>query len=336
MKNKTLFKITAAMAITLFSSQVMAEKVMKIGTWLPPTHFMNAKVLPTWGKWIEEATEGRVKIKIENSNGHPKALFDLVQDGVYDSSWSFHGYVPGRFELTKIVEIPGLDTSAEAASVAHWRVHQKYLSKAGEHRGLVLAALFAHAPGQIHLREPISSLSELKGKKIRIGGGIQTDIANSLGIKGVTASAKKVYELVSQGVADGVFFPMGEKNSLRITEIAPFTLKISKGIYLGSFSVVINEDFMNGLSQKDRDAIMAVSGEKLSALAGGTWDKDSAKGEDAAIAFGNTVKIADEAMVKEYAAKTAHIEKDWLKSAAKSGVDVEAALQELRDIARSY
>ncbi len=334
MKNIKLLKLAAIFAIASFSSQAMAEKVLKIGTWLPPTHFMNAEVLPTWGKWIEEATEGRVIVNIENYNGHPKALFDLVQDGVYDSSWSFHGYVPGRFKLTKIVEIPGLDTSAEAASVAHWRVHQKYLAKAGEHRGLVLAALFAHAPGQIHLREPISSLSELEGKKIRIGGGIQTDIANTFGVKGVTAPAGKVYEMLSQGVADGVFFPMGEKNSLRITEIAPFTLKVSKGIYLGSFSLVLNEDFMNSLSQADRDAIMSVSGEKLSALAGGTWDKDSAKGEAAAIEFGNTIKIADDAMVKEFNDKTAHIEKEWIES--NSNVDAAAALKELREIARSY
>ena len=319
----------------LASSQVMAAKVMKVGSWLPPAHVMNSKVLPTWGKWIEDATEGRVTIKVEYPGGHPKAFLDTVQDGVYDAAWTFHGYFPGRFKLTKIVELPGLGADAEAASIAHWRINDKYLAKAGEHEGIILAGLFTHGPGQIHLREPVAGLNDLKGKKIRIGGGIQTDIAERMEIAGVAAPGSKVYEILSQGVADGVFMPMGEKRSLRLKEVAPFTLKFPHGMYLGSFGVFLNPQFMAALDAKDRDAIMAVSGEKLSGMAGKAWDEDAKSGEQDSRDFGNTIMDASDQIIADFDIRTADIEAAWLESTKDRDVDAAAALKELRDVARS-
>ncbi len=334
--NKLLLSLMLAATFISAPGQAMAQKIMRIGSWLPPKHTMNKDVLPTWGKWIEQATEGRVKVKIEYPGGHPKALLDAVQDGVFDAGWTFHGYLPGRFKLTKIVELPNLDVDAEAASVAYWRVYQKYLKKAGEHRGVILAGLFTHGPGQIHLRKPISDLSEMRGKKIRIGGGIQTEIGKRMGIEGVTAPGSKVYEILSQGVADGIFMPMGEKRSLRLKEVAPFTIKFPHGMYLGSFGIFINPDFMNSLSVKDRKAIMSVSGEKLSAMAGRFWDEDAKIGEADARKYGNTIMDATPAMIREFKQMTATMDDNWLKEVRDRGVDAKKALWELRSIARSY
>ncbi len=331
-----VLSLSVASLAMLTSTQAFAEKIMKVGSWLPPKHIMNSEVLPTWGKWIEEATEGRVKIKIEYPGGHPKALLDQVQDGAFDAAWTFHGYSPGRFKLTKIVELPNLGADAEAASVAHWRINQKYLAKAGEHKGITLAALFTHGPGQIHLRKPIKSLAELKGKKIRIGGGVQTDIAKRLGIEGVAAPGSKVYEILSQGVADGIFMPMGEKRSLRLKEVAPFTLKFPHGMYLGSFGMFLNNDFLASLDKKDRDAIMSVSGEKLSALAGKSWDADAVVGEKDARESGNTIMDATPEIIENFNKLTADMEKEWLDSVKDRGVDAAAALKELREVARAY
>ncbi len=330
--------ITAALvlgAVTL-PGQALAQKVMRVGSWLPPKHTMNKDVLPTWGKWIEEATEGRVTLKIEYPGGHPKAMLGNAQDGVFDAAWTFHGYFPGRFKLTKIVELRGLGAGAEAASAAHWRINEKYLKKAGEHKGVVLAGLFTHGPGQIHLREPISNLKEMDGKKIRIGGGVQTEIANRMGVKGVAAPGSKVYEILSQGVADGVFMPMGEKRTLRLKEVAPFTMKFPTGMYLGSFGIFLNPDFLDSLGAKDRKAILSVSGEKLSAMAGRYWGEDVEIGEADAKAYGNNIMDAPASVIKEFEAMTADLEEEWLKAVADRGIDAKQALEELRKIARSY
>ncbi len=326
--------LTAGLAMSMaISGQVMAETVMRVGSWLPPTHTQNAIVLPTWGKWISEATEGRVSLKIEYVSGHPKSVLDQVQDGAFDAGWTYHGYFPGRFVLTQLPELPLHGIGAEAASVAHWRIHEKHLDAAGEHKGVIVAGLFTHGPGQIHMAEPIETLADMKGKKIRVGGGIQGEIGKRMGIEGVPAPGSKVYEILSQGVADGVFMPMGEKKSLRLKEVAPFTMKFPGGMYLGSFGFFLSPDFMASLSEADQKAVMAVSGEKLSRLAGAAWEENDDIGEADAKASGNNIVDAGDAINAEFAELVKGMDEQWIESANGRGIDGAAALKDFREIA---
>ncbi|MFC6668720.1 TRAP transporter substrate-binding protein [Marinobacterium aestuariivivens] len=331
--------LTAAASIAAFSAlPALAQTEMHVASWLPPTHPHNAVVLPTWGKWIEEATEGRVTLKIDYDLGHPKDLFTLVEDGVADAGWSFHGYVPGRFRLTQIVEQPLLGAGAEAASVAYWRVYEKYLKPADEHIGLEVVGLFTHAPGQIQMAEPIKSLAELEGKKIRLGGGIQSVLGERMHVTPVNAPATKVYEMMQQGVIDGAFMPVCEQKVLRLSEVADNLTLLPGGLYLGSFAIFVNPDFLADLSDEDRAAVLGVSGEKLSRLAGEVWDQC---GHDALVesrASGvDIVEIAaNEPMAEEFRKVAEGLDDVWLKEVADEGVDAKAALAELREIARSY
>ena len=339
MTNMNFLKTAAAVTLGVsLSAGAMAETTMRVASWLPPTHPQNAVVWPTWSKWVEEATEGRVKIAIEYGLGHPKTMFELVEDGVVDASFSYHGYVPGRFKLTQAVEQPLLGVDAEAASVAHWRVFNKYFAKAGEHDGLEVIGLFTHGPGQIHMAEPVSSLADLKGKKIRLGGGVQGEIGHRMGVTAVGAPAPKVYEMMQQGVIDGVFIPMGEQKSLRLKEVARNVVALPGGMYLGSFGIFMNPDFLADLDPKDRAAIMAVSGEKLSAMAGRAWDAGDAAGLVAAQEAGvNITMVKDgDALSKEFKDLTNGMDQAFLESVSDRGVDAKAALAELRDVARSY
>jgi len=329
--------VSAALFLCIaYPALAQSAKVIHVHSWLPPAHTMNKDVLPTWGKWIEDATDGRVGIKIEYPGGHPKSALDNVADGVYQAGWTFHGYFPGRFKLTKIVELPGLGVGAGKASKVYWQVHQSHLAKAGEHKGVIVAGLFTHGPGHIHLAKPIKSLSEMKGKKIRVGGGVQTAIANRMGVKGVAAPGSKVYEILSQGVADGVFMPMGEKRTLRLKEVAPFTMKFPGGMYLGSFGIFLNQAFMDSLSKKDRDAVLSVSGEKLSEMAGGYWQKDVVVGEADAKKSGNTIQEAPASVLSEFANLTQGMDEEWFGEVKDRGIDAKAALAELRKKAKSY
>ncbi len=339
MIRRNFLKVAGAVTLGMtLSTSVMAETVLRVGSWLPPTHAQNAVVWPTWAKWVEEATEGRVKVEMEYGLGHPKTMFELVEDGAVDASFSYHGYVPGRFKLTQGVEQPLMGASAEAASVAHWRVHNKYFAKAKEHDGLELIALFTHGPGQIHMANPINSLAELKSKKIRLGGGVQGELGKRMDVTAVGAPAPKVYEMMQQGVIDGVFIPMGEQKSLRLKEVAKHVVALPGGMYLGSFAMFISPDFMDGLSEKDREAIRSVSGEKLSAMAGAAWDAADKEGLEAALADGVSVNQVPEdgAMAQEFRDLVKGMDDEWVAHVADRKVDAKAALEELREIARSY
>ncbi|MBR9829930.1 MAG: TRAP transporter substrate-binding protein [Oceanospirillales bacterium] len=320
------------------STSALSAETLIVGTWLPPTAAQNAVVWPTWAKWVEEATEGRVKVKIEYDVGHPKTYFQLVEDGVIDAGFSYHGYVPGRFKLPLAVEQPGLGVGAEAASVALWRVQQKHFAKANEFVGLELLGMFTHGPGQLMTTKPISTIAEMEGKKIRIGGGVQAEIGARTNIAPVAAPATKVYEMMQQGVIDGALLPLGEQKTQRLAEVTDTLNLIPGGMYLGSFSMFINPDFLEDLDAKDREAIMSVSGEKLSALAGKAWQKADEDG--LAFARESGVNIieqgVDSKFNQDFLKLAAGMDEAWIESVSDRDVDARAALEELRTIAREY
>ena len=329
--------VLAAGLSTSFNAAA-ADTTLIVGTWLPPTAAQNAVVWPTWAKWVEEATEGRVEVKIEYDVGHPKTYFQLVEDGVIDAGFSYHGYVPGRFKLPIAAEQPGMGVGAEAASVALWNVQQKYFDKANEFDGLELLGLFTHGPGQLMTTNPVSSLEELEGKKIRIGGGVQAEIGARIGITPVSAPATKVYEMMQQGVIDGALLPLGEQKSQRLAEVTNTINLIPGGMYLGTFSMFINPYFLEDLDPKDAEAIRSVSGEKLSALAGQAWEQADVEGLAFAREQGVNVIEHDEnsKFVQDFNKLAEGMDQAWIENVADRDVDAEAALKELRQIAREY
>ncbi|WP_432695046.1 TRAP transporter substrate-binding protein [Marinobacterium sp. YM272] len=331
-------KATVAVGALTLSGSAFAETVLHVGTWLPPTNPMNAVVWPTWSKWVEEATEGRVRVEIQDGLGHPKTLFQMVEDGIVDASFSYHGYVPGRFKLPQVVEQPGLGVTAEAGSVALWRVYDQYFKDSDEFVGLEVIGMFTHGPGYIHSKQPITSWDQIKGQKIRIGGGVQTDLGERMGITPVAAPAPKVYEMLQQGVIDGVFLPMGEQKALRLHEVAPNVTVLPGGMYLGSFSIFMNPDFLDDLDPKDREAILSVSGEKLSQMAGKAWDAFDEEGLKVAQETGvNVINVKEgDPMAVEFNTLIEGMNDAWVKSVEDRGVDAQAAIDDLQSIAHTY
>lgn len=328
--------VLASAAALSFSTLAKAQEVLTISSWIPPQHAVNAVIFPEWIKQVEAATDGRVTGKIEFGLAPPPGQIDLIEDGSADVSWIFHGYNPGRFVTTKLIELPGYEGDAEAASVAHWRAYDQYLKDAGEHDGVRVIALMTHGPGQVHMREPITSLKDMNGKKIRIGGGVSADVGTALGAVGVQVPAPKVYETLSGGVADGVWMPMETNKSLRLFEVAPNTMIMPGGLYRGSFAIIMSEDALARLSDEDREAVLSTTGESLSAMAGKAWaDADLAgieNAKDVGVTMGE-FSTDDQAAFADIATE---IQGRVIDEVAAAGVDAEGAVALIQETMSTY
>ncbi|NJO37897.1 MAG: TRAP transporter substrate-binding protein [Rhizobiales bacterium] len=325
----------ASAAALWFSSAARAQETLTISSWLPP-HAVNTVIFPEWIKRIEAATDGRVTGKIEFGLAPPPGQIDLIEDGSADVSWIFHGYNPGRFVTTKLIELPGYEGDAEAASVAHWRAYEQHLKDAGEHDGVRVIALMTHGPGQVHMRAPISTLADMQGKKIRIGGGVSADVGAALGVVGVQVPAPEVYETLAGGVADGVWMPMETNKSLRLYEVAPNTMIMPGGLYRGSFAIIMSEDALARLSDEDREAVLSTTGEALSALAGKAWADADVDGIENAKAVGVTMGEFSAEDQEAFGAIADELRARVIDEVAATGVDAEAAVSLIEETMSTY
>jgi len=339
-KEETTMKVrhcalAAAVALAALSTQATAQTTLIIGSWAPPTHHINAKMWPKWIADVEKATGGRVKMEIKYNLAPPPRMFDAVRDGVADVTWIFHGYSPGKFVATQVMEMPGLGAGAEAGSAAYWRVHEKYLAKANEHAGVKVIGLMTHGQGVIQSQKPIKSWADLKGLKVRLPGGIASKVGEAFGAVAVTVPAPKVYETLSTKVAEAVFMPWETQKSFRLAEVTQYIVEFPGNLYDGSFAIIMNKDKFAKLSPQDQRALMSVSGEKLSAYAGSTWAAADVLGRETAKAAGKDISTASPEMLAELQKVTVTLEADWAKRASGKGYDPMAALQDLRKTARA-
>ena len=332
--SKLLSGLMTAALVAAGSMVANAAETMRISSWIPP-HSMNKVFFPEWIAAIEKATNGHVTGKVEFDLAPPPGQLDLVTDGAADAAWIFHGYNPGRFVTTKLIELPGYIGDAEAASVADWRAYEKYLKKADEHKGVYLAALFTHGPGQLFMRETISDLDALQGKKIRIGGGVSADVGVALGVIGVQVPAPKVYETLSGGVADGVMMPMETNKSLRLYEVAPKTYIMPGGLYRGSFALIMSNAFLDRLSPEDRKGVLSVTGEVASRMAGKVWADADVAGMDNAKVKTEVIDFspADQA---RFAEVSKGVRKKVIDEVAALGIDAQAAVDMIAETMKTY
>lgn len=333
----TTLLASAALAVS-GAAAYAAEYTLTISSWAPPTHGINAKMWPKFIEMIEEATDGRVTAEIKLGIAPPPAQMDLIQDGAADLSIIFHGYQAGRFVTTKLIELPGYEGSAEAASVAYWRAYEKYLSKANEHRGVKLVALHTHGPAQLHSGAPVTDIGQISGLKVRIPGGVGGDVGAALGATGIQVPAPKVYETLASKAADGVVMPFESREGFKLTEVAQNVYEMPGGLYRGSFAFIMNEDTFADLPEDIQKALEEkVFGEPLSREIGKIWDEIDAIGRASTEkTAGNAINPASAADLEKFATIAAEVRDKVIAEVAATGVDAQGAYDMIKSEMASY
>ncbi len=324
--------LAGLIAASVSATQTKAETVLNLSSWMPAGHANVAGGIVPWTQEVEKATEGRVRINVLNTPlGKPAAHFDMAESGIADITFGVQGYQPGRFVTSKAVELPFLGGSAESISVAYWRIFEKHLKQAGEYNGVKVLGVYTHGPGQIFNNvRPITSLEDLQGVKIRVGGGVITQTADALGIEALHKPANEVYTLLSSGVIDGVAFPKETVKSYNISDFIKYATIIPGGFYNVSWFLVMNQDKFDQLSEADQKAVMSVSGEHFARMVGRAWDEADANAVEFMKEKGIQVDVAPDEFVSEMKERTRGVEEAWYEEIAKKGLDGRAIMEDLR------
>ena len=305
---------------------------LTMSSWVSPQHHLTSVVLQGWATEVEKATNGRVKFTmLPKHPSAPPGTFDAVRDGLVDLSYVTASYTPARHALPAIAELSGAGATAEINSVAFSRIHWKHFQKVGEYNGVKLIAVFTHGPGHMfNTKRPINSLADLKGMKIRTGGGIAEKFGNLLGASAFVKPAPESYELLSSGVADGVFFPLESVVSFKLDKVLKHATVFPGGFYSSSFGFFMNQDKWNKLSKQDQDIIEKFGYEYAARSNGKSWDTADQVGLEALKKAAVKIDTASPAFVKEVMARAKELDDEWIKGAGAKGVDGAKVLAEFR------
>ena len=329
---KPLVVTTVLLGLVAAARPAAAQTTLTMSSWVSPQHHLTANVLQVWANDVEKATSGRVKFTmLPKHPSAPPGTFDAVRDGLVDLSFVTASYTPARHILPLLPELPGGGDTALVNSVAYSRIHWKYFQKVGEYRGVKLLGVFTHGPGQMFTKKPVAGIGDVQGLKIRTGGGVAEQVAKALGASAFVKPAPESYELLSSGVADGVFFPLESIISFKLDTVLEQATLFPGGMYSSAFGFFMNEEKWNKLPKQDQEAIEKLSGEYIARLAGNSWDEADRKGMDALKKSGVKIVHANPAFVAEVKKRSAPIVEEWVKQANAKGVDAAKILAEFQD-----
>ena len=326
MNRNTFLKRTAlALAMTAgitWGGLSQAATNLTMSSWVPPTHFLVKDILQPWMAKVEQATEGRVTIKmLPKAVGSPPQHWELARKGIADVTWGNFTYEPDRFKMMWFAELPMMGSNTEATSVALWRTYQKYLAQNDAMKGVVMLGVGLLGGGQFnHGSKAVVSTEDLANQKVRMGGPIQKRILEDMGAVPVSAPATKAYELLEGGVIDASLHGLESVVNFRLDGKLKYHTIMPNGLYDATFFVVINEKKWNSISAADQKAIMGVSGEALAHQWGQAFDKQMASAEAKMRQDGHTFSTPSPALTQKVKDIRATMLKEWAAEAPSFGV----------------
>jgi len=325
--------LATALAMVVTSPAIAKDVVVRYNNWLPPNYFMSKKALDPYFEEIKKVTEGRVVIEqTANAVGPVPRNYQLVTDGVADMSWGIHGYTPGAFPLSEMVELPFITKSAEENSVAYWKVFKKYFEPSGMHADVHTLTVQVHAPGNIFTTKPVTKVEDFVGLRLRAPSAGTGKRFEKLGAAPVGAPVTETREMISRGLIDGLGFTSEAIYAFKLDSYIKNVIRFPGGFYNVSFFVVINKDKWGSIAPADQAAIDAISGEALARKMGRVWDEEVQIFNGRLVEDKKSVEEASPELVRAIKEKIGDEEAAWVEQAGKAGVDGQAALSEFKQL----
>jgi TRAP-type C4-dicarboxylate transport system substrate-binding protein len=213
---------------------------------------------PLFADWIKTATGGRLVIDLAQANAIVPVpeMFKATSKRMLDFAGLYYGgYHTGQMPETDIET--GLPFAWEKFEHA-WDAYYNYglldeMQKVYAEQNIYFMPVFPNQIYQIGAGFPISSLADIKGKKIR-SIGIVAEYVKLLGASPVAIPAAEMYMALKLGTVDGSVFSMVALEDMKMKEVWKSYI-ISPNCATVVCSFLINMDSFNALPDDIKEII---------------------------------------------------------------------------------
>lgn len=239
------------------------EKILlKVGDSFPTTNDLSSEGIVYFMDRVEELTNGQVEFEYYPAEqiGKADSYLDLTLSKTIDIGYT--SYSTDRLPLSEVATLPGAYNNAVEGSAIIWDLVKNYLIDE-EYLTNGVRPLFAVSLPQYQLvtnSEPITSIDDIQGKKVRVTGTMELAF-DELGAVPVFMPATEAYTAMERGTVDGLVFPFTSFKPYQIESLAKYS---TQNANLGSFTVIysINEEVYQSLPDNVKEA-MARAGDEV-------------------------------------------------------------------------
>jgi len=238
---------------------------------VPAPAIQNKLIFDPWIEQVNRDAKGAIRIiNTYNTQANTGTVYDNVVAGVVDLGWVLHGFTPGKFPRSSVVQLPFETKTSEESTFALWRLFERGVVT-DEYRDVQMLALHGFPQAVLHSKTPIRRLQDVKGLKVRISSKVLADVATNLGATPVSLSSVQAYQHLSRGVVDA---DLVQWTAVCFAKINEATTHHFEGEFGGQGAmIVMNKAAWDKLPPAGRDALLRNSGAELSAKLGKLQDQ---------------------------------------------------------------
>ena len=185
---------------------------LKIADILPPGHYIAKDAIGYWMDEVSKAAPGRVKFEYYPAEqlGKARDMYTLVRSGAVDMAYIAPSYMPEKFPLSGVAELPRMSHTACDGSKAYWSMVHGGLLEQREFlpQGFVPLIGIMLAPSQLQGRgTPHSPPTDLTGLKVRGGGSAVELTIRTLGGVPIQLPGPDIRQALERGTIDAIIGP---------------------------------------------------------------------------------------------------------------------------------
>jgi TRAP-type transport system periplasmic protein len=258
-KKKLLFMVSLLLVVTIVLAGCGSDSTssnnggsdtkvieMDVSNYNPSTHSWGSNVYEPWKKYVEEKTNGRVKVNVYHGGalGGSGSVYQDVKGGLYDVGLVVANYFydTGFFPYT-IGSLPFAFDSSESAHNVLGEFAQKYTEN--KLTDIVVMGATSTDAYDIFSSGPVRSVDDLKKLKMRVNGKSEPAFVDALGGVPVSLVTEEIYEGLEKGTINTAFYTPIGSIGMKMFEPAPYVTKL--GVSVTPLVPVMNKDFFNEL-----------------------------------------------------------------------------------------
>lgn len=248
------FGTMTAMALALSGAAAQARE-LTFATFVPASSPTVEAVFQPWVDWFNEqaaAEDISVKLYAGGTLGrNPAAQAELVANGVADITITVPSYTPGVYPDYDIFELPGFAADAAEGSNAVKALYEEGMLRGYEDFEVIGA--YTSGSYMLHSKPPIASYADIKDKKFRVSGQVQTQIVNALGAVPENMNALEMAENIDRGLIDGAVADASVAKTFRVSDVATNHYAADLGVLV--FVIIMNKDVYEELPDSVKTAL---------------------------------------------------------------------------------
>jgi TRAP-type C4-dicarboxylate transport system substrate-binding protein len=128
--------------------------------------------------------------------------------------------------------------------------------------GIRLLGFVGHPQKDVHIfcKEPVNSLEDLKGKKLRVWEKLHADAFEKLGVAAQVVPQNDMYVALQQGVVDCAVYSAAIASTVSLQEVAPYASYLFSYV-LHPINIIVSESVWESLSDEERAVMQQAADE---------------------------------------------------------------------------